>query len=74
MTLKIMPQHISVVVYTMIVNGTSAISYSIAGSCWLDVPFSAVRHLRQLRVADISPEDVPDKVTIGARSSRPLFR
>jgi hypothetical protein len=63
-----------VIVYSITVNCASDISYFILGGCWLDVPFSAVRHLRQLKVADISHEDVPDKVTIGARSSRPLFR
>lgn len=43
------------------------------GGCWSDAPYSAVRHLRQLNKAGISPEDVPDKIVISPRSFRPLF-
>lgn len=73
-TLNIIAQDISVDVYSIIINDTSDISYFIAGGCWLNVPFSAVRHLRQLKVADISSEGAPDRVTISTRSYRPLFR
>lgn len=62
-------------VYSITVHDTSDISYFITVGCWSDnTPFSAVRHLRQLRVADISPEDISDKVAFNVRSSRPLFR